>query len=1250
VDNVTGTAGNDTVKATAADFQALDVVAAGEGTDTLAIVDTAAFTGFGSASLTGFEALSISTTGAIGALYSAGSSAGSNTSPVGAVQTLTVSASATYAATNQINLRIGDAFYTLNPSSTTAASVATAISDALKARLGGDGANANATNDLVTVGISGTDSNIITITSQKPGTALPTITASVQTSSSVTTAVGSVTSAFSTDNKTGTGPGAIKEVVQIALTNTNGTTAGANDYLDAGDAVKVSINGVDYATAASGTTAADVAKDVAAVINSALGAGSATAAGSVVTVTALTAGTPLPYVNVTSAAATGLADAMSVVVANQAANAAAGTAASASAIAAPTGVTSYTASSSGVANVSAAATSTIKVSGTSVQTSGGSDVTVTASGSVGVIGAKGAVVVGTSNPSATSGNVSSNAGTGQTTTYGTGVYVTGGTTVSITQGGATIDTGVAGSARTNTIQVGVDPTGVLNDGTGVFDGAVKSPSSNTFFNAVGGLASDPTGNVTVTAQTAYTTAAGRSAVAYAGAAQKIFVNGADTVSLTGVGSSSSITDVNTQLVQTSATDVTGVAAGASKLTTVNLTGLSASLTVKSDVLSTLSIVNGTSGTVTISNSGTEGANSGALKLTVGNSTASVTSATHTSVNVGTTTTSFQTIDGTAPVLNSNALTLNAAKATSLTFSNASSVTLTNGGLAKVATVTATGSGTLNLGDLSTGWTKLASVDASAATGSVTATLGATPADAGLSVITGSGNDTITLIGNIAATSGTNGGLVSTNISLGGGNDSLLIGTNGVVGAATAAIDAGAGTDTVSAALVNAGNAALFKNFERVAVKGAADSATLDASLLTNSTISGVALNGDLAAGANNIYTVSNIAGTDVNFEVTASTADKVRGTLASATGTADTATVNFASFNAVANANATVTAAGVVTTGLETLNINSGGTIVNTSTFDAVALDNVLTSFEDTGNSIAKVVITGDKQLTLGAVSVSVNGTSKAITAATFTTDFITQKATNAVAITNGTEVQSALTLIDGSAATGSLYVYGGVSNAINDGTDSSQSLVFDGLAIKGGSAADAIRNDAYLGSIDGGAGDDWLVVGGFAGSATGGAGKDTLAAAAQKVTLTGGAGVDTFVVGAGAVFTATATSAVDAPTAATASVTDFTPTSAMTTVTDAVTGDKLDVSAVASLSALAVFSVTSYTTLDDAIDGAIVDADAGNWFVWGGNTYIVVDGTAVAGGGVGAYTDNENNAVIKLNGIFDLTTATVSSGIITFG
>jgi S-layer protein len=1080
------------------------------------------------------------------------------------------------------------------------------------------------------------------VVSKKPGTALPTISVT----STVSTDTVKAETASASANKGATGPGAIKEVVQITFGGSAGNGTASSSAIDVGDNLVVSINGVDYVgavSAASGNgTATNVAASAATLINAAMGADVAVASGTVVTVTAPVAGVALPYITASSSNSD-MTDVYTVAVQNQAANAAV---TSAGAVAAPTGVTTYAATATGVANVSASATAKLTAKGTTVQTSGGLDVTATGTKSVGVSAAKGAVVVSTSN--ASTGEVLSNPGTGATATYGSGIYVSGGTTVNVTQTGATITSGAKSDTRANAIQVGVNPTAAKDASqSGTFTGAVKSPSGNDFFNAVGGIANSPTGDVTITtATTPYTTAAGKTAVAYGTGTTSVYTNGGSTVSITGTGTTT-VTDVNTTFVASSATDTTGAVAGASKLSTVNLTGLSGTATIKSDAISTVSVKDGnTAAVVNVNNSGTTGVNTGAFNLNVGNSAVTVTNATATSVNVGSTAaTTEQTIDGSAPVTNSSTLTLNAVKATSLNVTNANSLTLATGtgGLAKVATITASGAGNLTANVTNaTNYAKLVTVDASAKTGKVALTIAATPADNGQVIKTGSGDDTVTLTGAIGSTNATLGGLVTTTVDLGAGNDKLVKDGGSVT--TGAGIDAGAGTDTLDVTLVTIGNSAIFKNFERLNLKGATTATAFDATLLTNSSIDGIALGGDLSA-ANATFSVTNLAGTAVNATVTAGTDAVVTATLATSTGTSDALNLNFATTKTLSsgtpaiNTVTTYTVKGITSTGIETVNVSSAGSITNAVDFTNQSLiSNVLTTYTDTSNKTSSIVVTGAKEFTLGKFTVSRDdATELTVNGVDFTSgaDGVYQNSTLDAANTATADVQAGLTLIDASATTGGVNIWAGVSDGLAGSGASEVFQIYDGLTIKGGSGSDMIRNSAETGVTTGGDGKDWLIVDGYMGSADGGAGDDTLVVSGEgiRATLTGGAGKDTFNLSG-------ATMAASTVTLGSTSTLKF------NTIADFEVGDVLqfDADGVANSAAIVDGRTAVAAATDNSLFGAInaalrestVTQDVAVWFTYGGNTYIAYeDGTQGF-----AYGDN----VVKLTGIHILTASAVTT------
>jgi len=959
-----------------------------------------------------------------------------------------------------------------------------------------------------------------------------------------------------------------------------------------GGAVKVTVGGVTVEVAATATPTT-IAGAIEAILDAAYGTSTSAAqwtsvSTNVVTVTANAAGVALPAISFAAGASnttfalptTGF---VATVQANQVA---------ADAVSANTFASSATAenviSAATEAYVSAAATAkTTVTAGTNATVSGGTDVTITAGDSVSSSGAKGAVVI-----TATAPSVSIAASSTAGWSAGAGVFVKNGTTVSVTEKAGTSTAGSAPAGNATAIQIGANPSSA----TGNTGGAVSTATADGYPQAIGNLSSAPTGNVTASVLTAYTDTSGYKNVKYGTGDVKVYMNGGTTASVTGA-STVTIRDVQTIATKSSATAT--AAAGTSNLATVNLTGVSGATALFTDALQNLSVVD-SSTTVTLNSS--TGKNAGALNLTVGNSTATVDASNVTSVAVTGQASAYQKIAGTAIATNSNTdLTLTTPKATSVSFAGAADVTLASSTLTALTAITDTSAAKVALGDL-TAYSKLTSVDASAATGSLTATVGST-GNYGLNLKGGAGNDTVTL--KAAATLASalvNGVTVSTSIDLGAGNDKLLNGGSASVGVGTV-IDAGAGTDTVAATLVNAGNGGLFKNFEIVDVVGATGS--FDAALMTNSTVTGVAVSGDLAGAT----TVSNIAGTNltVNVTDTSTTAGSLTATLATSTGTADTAAVTYGATSSGATTSILTL---FKTTGIESVSVASGGTLAAVG--DTIA--NTLTGFEDASNKTATITITGDKAFTLGAYTSS----------SSFTTG-VTQSAT--VAATPTADQVGALKTIDGSAATGALTIVAGTSTAITTGSTSFKN-VYDGLVITGGAGADTLVNDAKAGVVNGGAGNDTIVVTGAGAVVDGGTGNDTIVVGASvSTTLTGGTGADTFNVasataGSGLSATPKVTLITDL---AVADKIQFAAGSTSTTFTTT----KVDVSAAASFAAaldLAAASSTASTT-----------ASLVKWFQYANNTYLVEDvssSTSLATGDV----------VVKLSGLVDLSTSALTS------
>lgn len=371
--------------------------------------------------------------------------------------------------------------------------------------------------------------------------------------------------------------------------------------------------------------------------------------------------------------------------------------------------------------------------------------------------------------------------------------------------------------------------------------------------------------------------------------------------------------------------------------------------------------------------------------------------------------------------------------------------------AAATTLNITGAGALTLSAPITTATK---IDGSAATGDLT--LGALNA-ATVNVSTGSGKDSLTLAATAKATVATGAGddavtlnsalFEGSTINLGAGNDKLLVGATGSVKASTATavttIDAGDGIDTLAASLINAANAAQFKNFENIDVSSATATA-LDVELMTGSTITGLTLTGGTGgATVNNVAAGVGLTVSGVNDGTVGSTTIGVKG---AATNTADTFAITFAgtaASTATALAPSAVDADKVVVANVETINVSSAGTGFVTNTLGLTA------------DKLQTLTITGDKKLVL-------------------TFDGTTGR--NVVA-TGG-----AVKMIDGSAATGVLDI--NTTNVVAD------NKVGVGLTVKTGSAKDVITL-AQAATVDAGAGDDTITSAAAGGSFTGGAGND---------------------------------------------------------------------------------------------------------------------------------------------------------------
>lgn len=382
---------------------------------------------------------------------------------------------------------------------------------------------------------------------------------------------------------------------------------------------------------------------------------------------------------------------------------------------------------------------------------------------------------------------------------------------------------------------------------------------------------------------------------------------------------------------------------------------------------------------------------------------------------------------------------------------ASSIAITAGGTvnnvkldsdASLKSVTVAGAGALTLDLDGSGNTALTSFDGSSATGALTLsntapvttlktgagadtfTVAAAAKD---TVASGAGNDTVTIGAAVAAGS---------TVDLGDGND-VLLNSSGSVAASTTTlttlVDGGAGSDVVAASLVNAGNGGVFKNFEVLGLDNT--SGTVDAALLTGSTITGLAL---VAGGG----TYTNVTAAQ-SLTAATNTSGVTTLTFSGVSGTADAYAINFALDNSAATTAPTsvnMAAGTIAAAGIENFTIVSGGS----KAWNSITLG--------ADSSAKTVAVTGASNLNLAFAS----------------------------GFGDTTAPLTGVSSIDGSAATGKLAI--NTSNVV---------AATAGLTVKGGSADDTITL-GQAATVDAGAGADDITVAAAGGTITGGAGNDT--------------------------------------------------------------------------------------------------------------------------------------------------------------
>jgi hypothetical protein len=503
---------------------------------------------------------------------------------------------------------------------------------------------------------------------------------------------------------------------------------------------------------------------------------------------------------------------------------------------------------------------------------------------------------------------------------------------------------------------------------------------------------------------------------------------------------------------------------------------------------------------------------------------------------------------------------------------------------------------------------LTSIDASGDNGNLTFT----DYWAGAVVKGGSGNDLVTLAAALTTTSGGS-------INFGAGDNSLLAGLGGSIGAGVAVDGGSSGDNTISAALVNLGNAAGIKDFQILDVSGYGGS--LDASLLSTP-ITGVAVSSASTAGT---ATLLNLAAAVTVTDANAN--DNSALTLTHAGSATNSLAIHFAGTSTTANYETISTLA---STGDKTIAISSGGASTQAGYYNAI--DNL----NETDNNLTTITITGAQAFELLNV------------------------ATDAPPTAPSSLTASSLTIIDGHAASGALTINaGGTANNVS----------YTGLTILGGTGGDTITNFAANGVITEGAtaatlvntltvsgsgaiindqaslGVDIINLSGVNENANLGGGGTTAASTSVFVNSAGAAltVVDTVNFGSG-IATVTDNLAYSAVASATSNNTNYN----LLALNGAPHGDTLVFTNPIANPAGALGGPTPSSILSSAqnLDQALHFAESATantvtWLQYGGNTYIEDSGSTP--------TSTAGAEVIKITGTVDLTHATIAGGHLTF-
>ena len=791
---------------------------------------------------------------------------------------------------------------------------------------------------------------------------------------------------------------------------------------------------------------------------------------------------------------------------------------------------------------------------------------------------------------------------------------TGLTQLNVTEANTGVASTITAAATTNISVTDQSQAGgalsVLG-GLNVVVATTETASSSGSTIAVGGTiaaaTTAPAGAVTITA-TAAPTSAGAfqmgAITVYGGTVVSItqteagspgFTTTGGNVTVNGGASTTSVTVDQTAPVAQSATAAgvidgqatitdanysTGPNAKAGVITTVSLDGLNGANTINDSALANLTVNDSAAVTSVTINEGSGASPATTLALSLKNDaglTLTDSGNKYTTVNV----------------------TLG-AEAASLTLSDTVLTTLK---------ISGPSSGTADALTFSSNATALTSINTSGDNGNLTFT----DSWAGVVVTGGSGNDIVTLAAALTTAAGGS-------ITFGAGDNSLLAGSGGSIGDGVTVDGGSSGDNTISAGLVNTGNAAGIKDFQILDVSGFGGS--LDASLLSTP-ITGVAISfASTSATLQNL--ASSVTVTDTNAN------DSSSLTLTHAVGTAtNSLAINFAGTSTTAT-NETITT--LTSTGDTTIAISSGGASTQAGYYNAI------NNLNETDNHLTTITITGAQAFELNGVS----------------TDGV-QTTTTASGLTN----------IDGHLATGALTINAG-------GTIPGDDVTYTGLTILGGTGGDTITNSAANGVITEGATaatlHNTLTVWGASATINdqASAGVDSIYLDGVNVNQTVNLGSGGTATASTSVFIANATSAstvVDTVNfgSGIATVTDslayFANASAssnnangnLLALTGALHGEILAfanpvANPAGALGALNPAGILEAQTFDQVV--FLAESTTPNtvtWFVYANNTYIEDSGANPS------TTGTAGAEVVKITGTVDLSHATIANGHITF-